>query len=220
MTNYVSTWNSILTEPDLPDVIGSVSEDALNDYLTAHRKIDSRFYDRSDSLKDPVSGKDFFDYEIIVGGDRAAQKNGTATPVHISLLDTSKSYTPPKSKKHDFVYEYADTGAPVPAKPKPPGLRGSAPPPQPNVVIDATNVNFYLSWPSSTSGTPWDEHITGVDFRLEARLSFAEEPVAGSSPVGSLQIIPISLSVNASGIQALERASARRLGGSRSADKN
>jgi hypothetical protein len=210
MPDYASIWNSILTEPDLADVIASVSEDALNDYLAAHRKLDSNYYDKFDSLKDPATGASFFDYEIIVGGDKSAQQNGTAAPLQISLFDTYGKAPRHTAQRHQIVYEYPPDNALTPVKPAPPKGGQKASPIKANIALTATNVNFYLSWPSSTGGTPWAEQVSGVNFELLARLTFTQEDVTNSTPTLALEIVPISLTINTTGLASLRRAVERR----------
>ena len=44
MTVFQTVWNQAIPQDAMPDILGAITEQTLNDYLTAHRRYDPEKY--------------------------------------------------------------------------------------------------------------------------------------------------------------------------------
>lgn len=205
MPDYASLYDSILPGRDLPDAIFSLSEDAINDLLRAHRQFDDSLYRRSEEFKDAGSNKKFFSLDVVVGGERKTRPKD-AEPLVIKLYDTPQ-HVSAATDGSALVYRY----------PSRRDGRSAIVNPSPNVVVGASKINFYLEWPrSGPGGGVWREHIRDVAFTMEAHLDI-EDVDASASHDGNertqtqLKIVPISLFVGQSDLERVQTQLTRRL---------
>ena len=211
MTDYVALFDTILPTKDMPDAIFSLSENAINNLLRAHRTLDHQMYHRKEELKDTTTKNTFFSMDVVVGGELTTNPKA-AEPLVIKLYNTKNEVTS-ATMDNALVYQYPSRHE----------ARAAGINPSPNVVIGATNINFYLEWPNSgPGGGVWKEHIKNVAFTMEAYLDIEETDGSDSSDdtekvLTQLKIIPISLFVGQSDLDRIHQQLSDRLDGDQQA---
>ncbi|MGJ3257723.1 MAG: hypothetical protein ACFE0K_15525 [Alcanivorax sp.] len=187
MPDFAAIFDKILPTSDMPDAVFSISQDSINNLLSAHRLHDAGLYYRKEELRNTISKQPFFSMEVLVGAkkDTPIRK---AKPLVLKLYDSKQDVTQALSGNR-LVYTYA-------AKSEARAIGINL---DPNVVIGASDINFYLEWPNSSGGA-WKEHIKDVAFTLEAYLDIEQidgsaEGDAAEVAQAALKIVPISLFV-------------------------
>jgi hypothetical protein len=116
MSSFASVWNAVLPAGVVPDVLGAITEDAINNYLIAHWKYDNEKYSLSKELLGAGKAK----FAVTVTVDRA---------LRIELPQLRKA---PKGWTKVFKY-------PSPPYGEHPFGRG-------NICLYADNNTFKFSW--------------------------------------------------------------------------
>lgn len=203
MADFKTVWDSVLPKSDMPEAVFSLSEDAINGFLAAHRVYDHALYKRTETLTDASTGKVYFEVEIIVGGKKNTQPKN-AKPLLIELFDSESSLASATLNK-TLVYNYPGANS----------FRVSSVNHSPNALLTAQDINFYMKWPSSTGGS-WETHVKGVNFEMEAfieleEIDASEERSETEKPQTVLTIVPVALRVSQQSVVQIRKEVAKAL---------
>ena len=204
--HFTQSWNSSVNPNDLPDVIASISTNAINDFLSVHRnkQEDKKLYRRVEKLLDR-SGVALFSADVILGGNKTAHNNGTAKPLRIKLgesIATQNSYEESQVKDADalkvgYQYDYAVAEA---------GTQNAG---IANAIFYADDVNFYFSWPASDGGPAWETHLPNISFQMEAAIRQIEKVDQNGKKYQAVEFEPQRLIVSKGSTLAIEGHLAR-----------